>query len=71
MNYIVLNGIKSNTINGLLISTLPSITKPKIRTEAEEIPGRDGDIVTKLGYSAYDKSFEIGLFGNYDVDEVK
>lgn len=69
-NYIILNGISSNTISGLLISTLPSISKPKIRTQTKEIDGRDGDIVTKLGYSAYDKEIEIGLYGNYDTDEV-
>ena len=69
-NYIILNGISSNTISGLLVSTLPSISKPKIRTQTEEIDGRDGDIVTKLGYSAYDKEIEIGLYGNYDTDDV-
>ena len=69
-NYIILNGISSNTISGLLISTLPSISKPKIRTQTEEIDGRDGDIVTKLGYSAYDKEIEIGLYGNFDINEV-
>ena len=69
-DYIILNGVNSNTISGLLISTLPSISKPKIRTQTEEIDGRDGDIVTKLGYSAYDKEIEIGLYGNYDTDEV-
>ena len=69
-NYIILNGVNSNTITGLLISTLPPITKPKIRTQVEEIDGRDGDIVTKLGYSAYGKEFDIGLYGDYDVDKV-
>lgn len=69
-NYIILNGVNSNTITGLLISTLPPITKPKQRTQTEEIDGRDGDIVTKLGYSAYDKEIEIGLYGNFDIDEV-
>lgn len=70
MNYIILNGIKSNSINGLLIQSLPPIVKPMIRTQIDEIDGRDGDIVTPLGYSAYDKSFNIGLYGDYDVDEV-
>lgn len=70
MNYITLNGVKSNTIKGLLIQSLPSISKPLMRTEIEEIDGRDGDIVTKLGYSAYDKEMEIGLYGNFNIDNV-
>ena len=70
MNYCILNGVKSTTIKGLLIQSLPPISKPLMRTQIEEIDGRDGDIVTKLGYSAYDKEMSIGLFGDYDVDEV-
>lgn len=70
MNYVILNGVKSNTVKGLLIQSLPSISKPLIRTEREEIDGRDGDIVTKLGYSAYDKEMTIGLFGDYNIDDV-
>lgn len=69
-DYIILNGVNSNTITGLLISKLPPITKPKQRTTVEEIDGRDGDIVTKLGYSAYDKEIEIGLYGDFDIDDV-
>ena len=68
--YIILNDIPSNTINGLLISTLPPISKPKVRVELEEIDGRDGDISTVLGYSAYDKPFNIGLYGDYTVDDI-
>lgn len=70
MNYCELNGVKSTTIKGLMIQSLPPITKPLKRTNVEEIDGRDGDIVTVLGYSAYDKPMEIGLFGDYNVDEV-
>ena len=70
MNYVILNGCKSTTIKGLLIQSLPPISKPLMRTSVQEIDGRDGDIVTKLGYSAYDKQMSIGLFGDYDVDEV-
>ena len=70
MNYIIINGKKSTLINGLIISSLPPITKPKIRYRAEEIDGVDGDTINKLGYSAYDKTFEIGLSYNYDVDEI-
>lgn len=69
-NYIILNGQNSNEITGLLIQTLPPISQPKIRTNIEEIDGRDGDIITKLGYSAYNKKITIGLYGNYDVDDV-
>ena len=68
--YIIINGKSSNEITGLMITSLPPITKPQMRVSAEEIDGRDGDIVTELGYSAYDKPIEIALVGNYDVDEV-
>lgn len=67
---IKLNNINSNSITGLLIQSLPPISKPLMRTNIEEIDGRDGDIVTKLGYSAYDKEVSIGLYGNYDIDQV-
>ena len=70
MSYIILNGIKSTQINGLMIQQLAPITKPLMRTSVEEIDGRDGDIVTKLGYSAYNKEITIGLYDEYDVDEV-
>lgn len=70
MNYIILNGVKSNAINGLLIQTLPPISKPLMRTQIDKIDGRNGDIVTPLGYSACDKSFEIGLCSNYSIDDV-
>lgn len=69
-NYIILNGVSSQTISGLLIQNLPPISKPKQRVEVEEIDGRDGDIITYLGYGAYDKEFKIGLYGSYDVDEI-
>ena len=70
MNYIVLNGVKSNTVKGLLISSLPPISKPLMRTEIEQVDGRDGDIVTPLGYSSYDKELSIGLYGDFDIDDV-
>lgn len=68
--YIIINGVSSKNINGLLIQSLSPISKPKIRTSIEEIDGRDGDIVTTLGYAAYDKPITIGLKGDYNVDEV-
>ena len=70
MNSITLNGTSSSTITGLLIQELPPISKPLMRTQIDEIDGRDGDIVTKLGYSAYDKSFTIGLHGSFDINAV-
>lgn len=70
MNRITLNGMDSTLIKGLLISSLPPITKPAQRTNIEEIDGRDGDIVTKLGYSAYDKKMTIGLFGDFNIDDI-
>ena len=70
MDYIIINGKKSTLINGLIITSLPPITKPKIRYTAEEIDGVDGDVINKLGYGAYDKTFEIGLSYNYNVDDV-
>lgn len=69
-NYIILNGNNSNDLTGLLISKLPPITKPKQRTQIKEIDGRDGDIVTTLGYGAYDKSIDIGLYGNFNLDDI-
>lgn len=70
MNYIILNGKRSSLVKGLLIQSLPAITKPQIRTSIQTIDGRDGDIVTTLGYSAYDRTMKIGLFGDYDIDEI-
>ena len=68
--YIILNGVSSKTINGLLIQTLPPISKPQMRTNIEEIDGRDGDIITDLGYSAYDKTFDIGITDKSVVNQV-
>lgn len=69
-NYVIINGVNSLTIQGLAINILPTITKAPMRTMREEIDGRDGDITTNLGFGAYNKTLEIGLFGNYNVDDV-
>lgn len=69
--YVILNGVNSLTINGLAIKELPPISKPLMRATKEEIDGRNGDIITDLGYSAYDKAVEIGLYGNsYDINDI-
>ena len=70
ISYVELNGEKSTSVKGLIIQSLPPISKPKMRTSKEEIDGRDGDIVTKLGYSAYDKEVGIGLHGDFDIDDA-
>lgn len=70
ISYIELNGEKSTNVKGLLIQSLPPISKPKVRTSSEEIDGRDGDIITTLGYAAYDKEASIGLHGDFDVDDA-
>lgn len=69
-NSIILNGKSSDTITGLLIQELPPISKPLMRSQVEEIDGRDGDIITKLGFSAYDKEISVGLYGNFDINEI-
>lgn len=68
--YLIINGVNSMDVKGLLIQSLPPIVAPKMRTKSEEISGRDGDIITSLGYKAYDKSIKIGLYGDYNVDEI-
>ena len=68
--YIIINGVSSTTKAGLLITELPPITKPPQGVLEEVIDGRDGDIITELGYSAYDKPLKIGLAGSYDVDAI-
>ena len=68
--FIVLNGKDSRYIQGLLITELPPISKPKQRTKTETIDGRDGDIITRLGYSAYDKTLKIGLTYDYSIDDL-
>ena len=70
LNEIILNGISSNTLQGLLIQSLPPITKQLMRSRKDEIDGRDGDIITILGYSSYDKTFSIGLSYNYDINAI-
>lgn len=70
MGYLILNGKNSATIDGLLITKLPPIVKPEMRMQSEVIDGRDGEILSPLGYSSYDKTFEIALCGKFDLDEI-
>nr|DAE48315.1 MAG TPA: distal tail protein [Caudoviricetes sp.] len=68
--WVLINDKPSYGVNGLIVTSLPPITKPKMRYSAEEIDGRDGDIITTLGYQAYDKTVGIGLHGGFDIDKV-
>lgn len=70
MSNIIWKNKSSDSIQGLIISELPPITKPNIRTSITEIEGKDGDIVEELGYSSYDKNIKIGLSKNYNIDEI-
>lgn len=70
MNFIQINGKKSFAVQGLLIQSLPPVSKPLMRSQIDEIDGRDGDIITKLGYSAYDRPVKIGLTRYFDIDQV-
>lgn len=70
MSKINWKGIDSDTITGLIISELPPISKPKMKTTITKIDGRDGDIIEELGYESYTKSIKVGLSKNYNIDEV-
>lgn len=68
--WVLINEKPSYGVDGLVITSLPPITKPAMRYNSEEIDGRDGDIITTLGYEAYDKTVSIGLHGDFDIDKV-
>ena len=61
-NYIIINGVPSWEIPGLIICTLPPITKPGKKITTLSIPGAHGDIVTSIGgYEAYDRKWTVGV----------
>lgn len=70
MNYVIWKDIDSRTIKGLLISELPPITKPKMRAQETTIDGVDGSIIEELGYETYNKTLQIGLTRDFDMDGV-
>ena len=69
-DYVIINGTNSNTITGLAINLLPPISKPPLRVMTEEIDGRDGDLITDLGYGSYDKTMTISLWGSFNIDTI-
>lgn len=68
--YLIINGKSSESVRGLIVTELAPIKKAQIRTLIETVDGRDGDLVTPLGYAAYDKPVKVGLSVNYDIDEI-
>ncbi len=70
MSSINWKNINSDTIQGLIITDLPPITKAKRRTSSTVIDGRDGDIIDYLGYEPYVKPLTIGLKPDADIDKV-
>lgn len=70
MEYFFYKGIDSRTVKGVIVTELPPITKPKLRVQTTTIDGRDGSIVTPLGYEAYTKTLKIGLTRGFDVDNI-
>ena len=70
MNSIIWKGVSSTTIKGLIISELPPISKPEMRVMETVIDGVNGSIIEDLGYNSYDKLLTIGLYGDYNIDEV-
>lgn len=70
MNKIIWKNIDSSTIKGLMICELPPITKPAMRIQENTIDGVDGSTIEELGYESYDKSMTIGLYNDFNIDEV-
>ena len=68
--HVIINGTSSETLQGLQVLSLPPITQPRMRTSVATIDGRPGDIVTKLGYEAYDRKIRVLLHHTYDPDRV-
>lgn len=70
MAEIIWKNKSSKDIEGLIITNIPPITKPKMKVNKVEIDGRDGDIIEKVGYESYTKNVGIGLTRNFDIDEI-
>lgn len=70
MGYFIFKNIDSRDVKGFITSVLPPITKPKMRTQVLTLDGRDGSIITTLGYEAYKKTVKIGLTSGYDINNI-
>lgn len=70
MEYFIYKGIDSRDVTGLIVTSLPPVVRPKMRSRIDTIDGRDGSTVTELGFEAYTKPLKIGLTRNYDIDNI-
>ena len=70
MNYIIWNNKNSQSINGLLISELPPISKPRMRVKETVIDGVDGSVIEELGYESYDKTIAVGVKNGANIDSI-
>lgn len=68
--HVIINGNDSRQLLGVQVLEISPIRKPSMRRTIETIDGRDGDIVTNLGYAAYDRSIVIGLHDSFDIDRI-
>lgn len=68
--HVIINGTSSETLQGLQVLSLPPIKKPRMRTSIAQIDGRPGDIVTRLGYEAYDRAITVLLHHTYDTEAI-
>lgn len=68
--HVIINGNDSRQLTGVQVLEISPIHKPAMRRTIEYIDGRDGDIVTKLGYEAYDRYIVIGLHDCFDIDKI-
>ena len=70
MKYIILNGIHSDTVQGIEIYSLPEIERPGLRIQVEEIEGLSGELVTPVGYAAYKKTFQFKITNGANLDDI-
>lgn len=70
MIFFIYKGIDSRDVPGLIVQSLPPVTKPPKRYERIEIEGKDGDIIIEKGYSSYDRDIKIGLLPKADIDYI-
>lgn len=68
--YFIFKSIKSDSKQGLIVQSLPPIVRAELKTSILEINGYDGDIVTELGYKAYDRTVTIALDSTANTDDI-